>query len=43
MRTTTDDERNLLNELSKIDNVMQAARGKLRLGEVLGLEDAKIG
>jgi len=41
--TTTDEERNLLNELSKIDNVMQAARGKLRLGEVLGLEDAKIG
>jgi len=41
--TTTDEERDLLNELSKIDNVMQAARGKLRLGEVLGLEDAKIG
>lgn len=39
---TTDEERQLLNELSKIDAVMQSARANLRLGATLTLADAQI-
>ena len=37
---TTDEERELLSRLYKIDSVIQSARAKLRLGESLKIEDA---